>query len=106
MDDDSVQSVYEVALIVEQRPPQAQHQEHHQQWYNTLMDQVVSAGESAPGGGDQSFAEVWKLLVNGFSGRRTRCACVCVLVCACVCYNISQICAPCHLDSTGCTVCV
>jgi len=27
-------------------------------------------------------------------------------VCVCVCYNIFQMCAPCHLDSTGCTVCV
>ena len=26
-------------------------------------------------------------------------------VCVCVCYNIFQMCAPCHLDSTGCTVC-
>jgi len=29
MDDDNVQSVHEAALIVEQRPAQAQHQEHH-----------------------------------------------------------------------------
>ena len=29
---------------------------------------------------------------------------MCVWVC--VCYNIFQMCAPCHLDSTGCTVCV
>ena len=38
-----------------------------------------------------------------FSGRRTRCVCC---VCVCVCYNVFQMCAPGHLDSTGCTVCV
>jgi len=75
MDDDDVQSVHEAARIVtvEQRPAQAQHQEHHQQWYDTLMDQGASAGVSSAGGGAQSFAEVWTFLVNGFSGRRTRC---------------------------------
>jgi len=34
------------------------------------------------------------------------CACVCVCVCVCVCYDVFQMCAPCHLDSTDCTVCV
>jgi len=29
-----------------------------------------------------------------------------VCVCVCVCYDIFQMCAPSHLDSTGCTVCV
>jgi len=45
MDDDDVQSVREAPGIVEQRPVQAQHREHHQQWYNTLMDQGASAGD-------------------------------------------------------------
>ena len=40
MENDNVESVYEAARIVEQRPAQAQHQEHHQQWYDTLMDQA------------------------------------------------------------------
>ena len=89
MDDDDVQSLHEAVRIVEQRPAQAQHRqhrEHHQQWYDTLMDQGASAGVSSAGGGAQSFAEVWTFLVNGFSGRRTRCVwmCVCVCVCACV----------------------
>ena len=54
MDDDDVQSVHEAARIVtvEQRPAQAQHQEHHQQWYDTLMDQGASSGASSAGGGD------------------------------------------------------
>ena len=34
------------------------------------------------------------------------CVCACVCVCVCVCYNIFQMCASCHLDSTGYTVCV
>jgi len=81
MDDDDVQSVHEAARIVEQRPAQAQHREHHQQRYDALMDQGASAGESSAGGGAQSFAEVWMFPVDGFSGRRTRCVCVCVCVC-------------------------
>ena len=104
-----MQSVHEAALIVEQRPAQAQHREHHQQWYDTLMDQGASACVSSAGGGAKSFAEVWSFQVDGFSGRRTRCVCVCACVCVCVlcvCYNISQLCAPCHLDSTDCTACV
>jgi len=84
MDDDDVQSVYEAARVVEQRPAQAQHQECQQQWYYTLKDQGASAGESGEGGGNQSFAEVWTFPVDGFSGRRTRCVCLCVCVCVCV----------------------
>jgi len=85
-----MQSVPEAARIVEQRPAQAQHQEHHQQWYNTLMDQGASAGISAGGGGVQSFAEVWTIPVDEFSGQRTRCVRVCVYVgaCACVCVGV------------------
>ena len=87
MDDDDVQSVHwhETAGIVEQHLAQAQHQEHHQQWYDTLMDQGASAGESGAGGGEQRFAEVWTFPVDGFSGQRTRCVCVCVCVRVCVC---------------------
>ena len=107
MDNDDVQSVHETARIVEQCPAQAQHREHHQQWYDTLMDQGAFTGESseAAGGGAQSFVEVWTFLVDRFGGQRTRCVCVCASVCVCVCYNIFQMCAPCRLDSTGCTVC-
>jgi len=79
MDDDDVQSVRKAAGIVEQRPAQAQHREHHQQWYDTLIDKGASAVESSAGGGAQSFADVWTFPVDGFSGRRTRCVCVCVL---------------------------
>ena len=89
---------------IERRPAQAQHWEYHQQWYDTLMDQGASAGASCGGGGAQSFEEVWTCPVDGFSGRRTRCVCVCV--CMCSSYNIFQMCAPCHSDSIGCTVCV
>ena len=66
MDDDDVQSVHEAARIVtvEQRPAQAQHQEHHQQWYDTLMDQAASAGVSCEGGGSQSLEEVWTFPVR------------------------------------------
>ena len=87
-DDDDVQSVHEVARIVEQRPAQAQHREHHQQWYDTLIDQGASAGASSAGGGAQSFAEVLTFLVDGFSGRSTRCVCVCVYVCVCMCVYV------------------
>ena len=64
MDDDDVQSVHEAARIVEQRPAQAQHWEHHHQWYDTLMDQGASAGESDAGGGKKKFEEVWTFLVG------------------------------------------
>jgi len=51
MNDANVQSVYETAII-ERRPAQAQHREHHQQWYDKLMDQGASSGASSAGGGD------------------------------------------------------
>jgi len=79
MDDDDVQSVHEAAWIVEQRPAQAQHWEHHQQWYDTLKDQGASAGASSADGRAQIFPEVWTFQVDRFSGRKTRCVCVCVL---------------------------
>jgi len=64
MEDDDVQSVHEAARIVQLHPAQAQQQEHNQQWYDTLMDQGSSAGESSAGGGNQSFAEVWTFPVG------------------------------------------
>jgi len=70
MDNDNVQSVHEAALIVEQRPAQAQHREYHQQWYDTLMDQGASACASSAGGGAKSFAEVWSFQADGFIGRK------------------------------------
>jgi len=84
-----VQSVHEAAGIVEQRPAQAQHWEHHQHWYDTLMDQGASAGEST-GGGAQRFAEVWMFPMDAFSGLRTRCHGLCVCVCACVCVCVKM----------------
>jgi len=58
MDDDDVQSVHEAVRTVEQHPAQAQHLDHHQHRYDTLMDQGASVGESPAGGGSQSFTEV------------------------------------------------
>jgi len=83
MDNDDVQSVHEAARIVDQRPAQAQHQEHHQQCYDTLMYQGASACHVhllqvvEHKDMQRSGRFRWTDLVDGGQG-------VCVCVCVCV----------------------
>eukprot|EP00277_Geminigera_cryophila_P010702 CAMPEP_0179450856 /NCGR_PEP_ID=MMETSP0799-20121207/34846_1 /TAXON_ID=46947 /ORGANISM="Geminigera cryophila, Strain CCMP2564" /LENGTH=98 /DNA_ID=CAMNT_0021245405 /DNA_START=104 /DNA_END=398 /DNA_ORIENTATION=+ len=63
-----VQSVHEAAQIVEQRPAQAQHREHHQQWLQVVEPKVLERSgrfrwtDSVDGGkvkqGGQGYLEV------------------------------------------------
>ena len=34
------------------------------------------------------------------------CVCMCACMCVCVCCNVLKKCAPCHVDSADCTVCL
>eukprot|EP00277_Geminigera_cryophila_P044147 CAMPEP_0173064676 /NCGR_PEP_ID=MMETSP1102-20130122/5138_1 /TAXON_ID=49646 /ORGANISM="Geminigera sp., Strain Caron Lab Isolate" /LENGTH=152 /DNA_ID=CAMNT_0013931749 /DNA_START=78 /DNA_END=534 /DNA_ORIENTATION=+ len=70
MDDDDVQSVHEAAQIVEQRPAQAQHREHHQQWLQVVEPKVLE-GLDVSGGRIQWMEGKSSKVVKGTSKSST-----------------------------------